>query len=57
MAPRQEDSMAPKQEERLLLPGGPHNNQSKETDETSSKVIDIDLQQLQPLHWFHPLHL
>ena len=49
--------MTPKQEERLLLLGGPHNNQREETDEASSKVIDIDLRQLQPLYWFHPLHL
>lgn len=54
---RLEDSMTPKQEERLLLLGGPHNNQREETDEASSKVIDIDLRQLQPLYWFHPLHL
>ena len=26
--------MAPKQEERLLLPGSPHNNQREETDES-----------------------
>lgn len=53
---RQEDSTAPKQEEQLLFLGGPHNNQREETDETSSKVIDIDLRRLQPLYWFHPLH-
>lgn len=54
---RQEDSMTPKQEERLLLLGGPHDNQREETHEASSKVIDIGLRQLQPLYWFHPLHL
>lgn len=54
---RQEDSMAPKQEERLLLPGSPHNNQREETDDSNSKVIDIDLRRLQPWYWCHPLHL